>query len=61
MVYTAPGADFLCVEPVSNVADAFNLAAAGDGRTGMRVLAPGERCASLRMDFQLGKPGAIRR
>ena len=43
VVYTAPGADFLCVEPVSNVADAFNLAAAGDGRTGMRVLAPGER------------------
>ena len=62
VVYTAPGADFLCVEPVSNVADAFNLAAAGDGRTGMRVLAPGERySASLRMDFQLGKPGAIRR
>ena len=62
VVYTAPGADFLCVEPVSNVADAFNLAAAGDARTGMRVLAPGERySASLRMDFQLGKPGAIRR
>ena len=53
VVYTAPGADFLCVEPVSNVADAFNLAAAGDARTGMRVLAPGERySASLRMDFQ---------
>ena len=62
VVYTAPGADFLCVEPVSNVADAFNLAGAGDARTGMRVLAPGERySASLRMDFQLGKPGAIRR
>ncbi|MNW11390.1 hypothetical protein D3C71_2088380 [compost metagenome] len=43
VVYTAPGADFLCVEPVTNVADAFNLAAAGDTRTGMRELAPGER------------------
>ena len=39
-----------------------STAAAGDARTGMRVLAPGERySASLRMDFQLGKPGAIRR
>ncbi len=43
VVYTAPGSDFLCVEPVTNVADAFNLAAAGDTRTGMRVLEPGER------------------
>ncbi|WP_454674806.1 aldose epimerase family protein [Achromobacter pestifer] len=43
VVYTAPGADFLCVEPVTQVADAFNLAAAGDTRTGMRVLEPGAR------------------
>jgi aldose 1-epimerase len=28
---------------VTNVADAFNLAAGGDTRTGMRVLEPGER------------------
>ncbi|WP_313699968.1 aldose 1-epimerase [Achromobacter sp.] len=46
VVYTAPGADFLCVEPVTNVADAFNLAAAGDTRTGMQVLEPGERFAA---------------
>lgn len=43
VVYTAPGSGFLCVEPVTNVADAFNLAAGGDTRTGMRVLEPGER------------------
>ena len=43
VVYTAPGSDFLCVEPVTNVADAFNLAAAGETRTGLQVLAPGER------------------
>lgn len=43
VVYTAPASDFLCVEPVTNVADAFNLAAAGDTRTGMRTLEPGAR------------------
>lgn len=43
VVYTAPGADFLCVEPVTNVADAFNLAASGDTRTGMQALDPGAR------------------
>ncbi len=43
VVYTAGGSEFLCVEPVSNVADAFNLAAGGDARTGMRVLEPGAR------------------
>ena len=31
------------MEPVTNVADAFNLAAAGETRTGLQVLAPGER------------------
>lgn len=43
VVYTAGGSDFLCVEPVTNVADAFNLAADGEARTGMRVLEPGAR------------------
>lgn len=46
VVYTAPGSDFLCVEPVTNVADAFNLAAAGESRTGMQVLEPGARFAA---------------
>jgi aldose 1-epimerase len=42
VVYTPPGRDFFCVEPVSHVTDAFNLAAAGRADTGMQVLAPGE-------------------
>jgi aldose 1-epimerase len=43
VVYTPPGQDHMCVEPVSHMIDAFNLAAAGRTDTGMRVLAPGER------------------
>ncbi|OZI36391.1 aldose epimerase [Bordetella genomosp. 1] len=55
VVYSAPGASFLCVEPVTNVADAFNLAAAGVADTGMRVLAPGARFSST-MHFVLLSP-----
>lgn len=36
------GRDFLALEPVSHVNDAFALAARGVADTGMRVLAPGE-------------------
>jgi aldose 1-epimerase len=42
VVYTPPGRPFFCVEPVSHVTDAFNLAAAGRTDTGSRALAPGE-------------------
>ena len=42
VVYTPPDEDFFCVEPVSNVTDAFNLAAAGRPDTGLVVLPPGE-------------------
>ena len=52
VVYSAPKARFLCVEPVTNVADAFNLAAAGVPDTGMRVLAPAARFSST-MHFVL--------
>lgn len=42
LVFHVPaGGSYLCLEPVSHVADAFNLAAAGHSGTGMRVLAPG--------------------
>jgi aldose 1-epimerase len=41
VVFTPPGKDFFCVEPVTNIIDAFNLAAAGRTDTGMMVLAPG--------------------
>jgi aldose 1-epimerase len=42
VVYTPPGEAFFCVEPVSHITEAFNLAAAGDQDTGMLSLAPGE-------------------
>ncbi len=43
VVYTPPGQDFFCAEPVSNCVDAFNLAAAARSDTGMIVLGRGER------------------
>jgi aldose 1-epimerase len=42
VVYTPAARPFMCVEPVSHVTDAFNLAARGRTDTGMRVLASGE-------------------
>ncbi|MGU7770458.1 aldose epimerase family protein [Burkholderia sp. MR1-5-21] len=42
VAFVPRGAPYLCVEPVSHVANAFNLAAAGVAHTGMRVLGPGE-------------------
>jgi len=41
VVYTSPGEDYFCVEPVSNCTDAFNLAASGRSDTGLQVLEPG--------------------
>ncbi|MBI3707977.1 MAG: aldose 1-epimerase [Proteobacteria bacterium] len=43
VVYTPPGQDHFCVEPVSHCTDAFNLANAGRNDTGMLVLDPGAR------------------
>jgi aldose 1-epimerase len=42
VVYTPAGRPFFCLEPVSHVTDAFNLAAAGRRDSGMLVLEPGE-------------------
>jgi len=42
VVYAPEGRDFFCVEPVSHMTDAFNLAAEGRDDTGMQVLAQGE-------------------
>jgi aldose 1-epimerase len=50
VVYTPTGQPFFCVEPVSHITDAFNLAAAGQRDTGMLTLAPGE---SVRAGFTL--------
>jgi len=45
VLHRPASADWLCLEPVSHVADAFNLAAAGVQGTGARRLAPGESLA----------------
>ncbi len=45
VVFTPPGEDFFCVEPVSHSTDAVNLAAQR-GDTGLKVLQPGERFAA---------------
>lgn len=42
VVFTPARRPFFCVEPVSHVTDAFNLAEAGQAGTGMLVLEPGE-------------------
>lgn len=47
------GGAYLCLEPVSHVADAFNLAASGHEGTGLVVLAPGAAVeASVRMEIE---------
>lgn len=40
--HVPPGGAYCCLEPVSHVADAFNLASAGVEGTGARLLQPGE-------------------
>lgn len=42
VIYTPVGRPFFCVEPVSHVTDAFNLAEAGRADSGTSVLEPGE-------------------
>ena len=53
VVFTPPGEDFFCVEPVTHSTDAVNLA--GDrGDTGLKILQPGETfAASIRFAPQL--------
>ncbi|MFT3820826.1 MAG: hypothetical protein QM750_24935 [Rubrivivax sp.] len=43
VVHRLPGGPFTCIEPVSHVSDAFNLAARGFSGTGTRYLEPGEQ------------------
>lgn len=48
LVFHVPaGGAYCCIEPVTHVADAFNLAAAGTEGTGLRILAPGETLAGV--------------
>jgi aldose 1-epimerase len=45
VVFTPPGEDFFCVEPVANTLDAFNLVSQGRTDVGSSVVEPGERLA----------------
>ena len=42
VIYTPTDADIFCVEPVSNVTDAFNMLARGEFGHGTKTLLPGE-------------------
>lgn len=42
VIYTPQDEPYFCAEPVSNITDAFNLASAGRGDTGLIVLEPGQ-------------------
>ena len=42
VVYSEGAADYVCVEPISNVVDAFNLSPASDPVSLYQVIAPGE-------------------
>ncbi len=50
-VYTPPGADFFCVEPVSHIPDAVNSPHSG-AATGRRMLASGE-CMAIECRFEV--------
>jgi aldose 1-epimerase len=55
VVYSPPGEDYFCVEPVSHCTDAFNLAAQGRGDTGMLTLDAGASLsATVRFRPRLG-------
>ena len=57
VIFVPQAHDYFCVEPVSNINDAFNLAAAGVPDTGMVVLAPGETLAAeIRFRFSRISP-----
>lgn len=52
LVFHIPaGGAYACIEPVSHVSDAFNLAARGVAGTGLQILAPGQTLsASIRIE-----------
>jgi aldose 1-epimerase len=58
VVHRPAGIDYLCLEPVSHVANGFNLAAAGSGETGTIILEPGESLTG-RLTLTVDVSGAI--
>ena len=54
VVYVPQGKEFMAIEPVTHMTDAFHRAAAGEHGTGARLLAPGE-AFSCTMHISAGK------
>ena len=42
VIYSPQGQPFFCVEPVTNMNNAFNRAERGESGTGTRILEPGQ-------------------
>ncbi len=60
VVYVPPNGDFLAVEPVTHMTDAFNRAAAGAPATGTRLLAPGATFScTMRISVSPGGKDAV--
>lgn len=60
VVYVPPDCDFLAVEPVTHMTDAFNRAAAGATATGTRMLAPGATFScTMRISVSPGARDAV--
>ncbi len=55
ILHAPRGQSYFCLEPVSHVADAVNLAGQGWDGTGLRVLLPGETLR-LRMQLRINVP-----
>ena len=53
VVFVPPDRDYVCVEPVTHVANAVNMLASGDRDTGLHILEPGETLAGS-VRFQAG-------
>jgi aldose 1-epimerase len=54
VVHRPAGSSYVCIEPVSHVADGFNLRARGVAGTGARILDPGEKIEG-RMEIRLSQ------
>lgn len=60
VVFVPPDRDFLAVEPVTHMPDAFNRATAGAPSTGTRVLAPGDTFScTMRISVSSGADDAL--
>jgi aldose 1-epimerase len=60
VVYVPPARDFLAVEPVTHMPDAFNRATAGAPSTGTRLLAPGDTFScTMRISVSPGADDAV--